>query len=64
MIDRCYCYEKTFAAILALAKKNNWKLEDIQEHLLCGTKCGLCVPFIKDALKTGRTEYGPSEWPK
>jgi len=64
MIDRCYCYQKMFAEIVALAKNNNWNLENIQEHLLFGKKCGLCMPFIRDAIKTGRTEYNPRERPE
>ena len=61
MINKCVCFDKSFSQILALVKEKKWTFEDVQKNLGCGTKCGLCSPYIKDCLKTGCTEYLPTK---
>lgn len=57
MINKCVCFNLTFAEIIEIAKKNNWNLEDIQKNLGCGTRCELCVPYIQISIKTGQKEF-------
>jgi hypothetical protein len=35
--------------------------EELKQHLRFGENCRLCIPFVKLMIKTGRTEFEPSE---
>lgn len=53
-IDKCVCFNISFDTM-----KNN-KCTDINhicELYGCGTKCGMCMPYIKVMLKTGETRF-------
>ena len=53
-IVRCVCFDRTFEEM----KVAGWQsLEDILQETKCGTKCGLCVPYIRRMLDTGETRF-------
>jgi bacterioferritin-associated ferredoxin len=52
-INRCVCRDVTFERLLELAA-GGAGLDDLQRRTGCGTGCGLCVPYIRAALATGR----------
>lgn len=58
-IDRCVCYEITFAEIAtwADAQPTVITLEDVQSQFGCGGGCKLCQPYIACALQTGQTVF-------
>jgi bacterioferritin-associated ferredoxin len=47
----------TFERLLPLARERQWDLEDIRRVTLCGAGCGLCRPYLREMLKTGRTVF-------
>lgn len=55
-VDRCICHGVTFAELLRLARDRGLGLEELSELTGCGTGCGMCVPYIRAALRTGRAE--------
>jgi bacterioferritin-associated ferredoxin len=56
-IDSCYCEQKTFAALIAIAHANNLDLIALSEREGCGTHCGWCVAYLRRGLQTGETAF-------
>jgi bacterioferritin-associated ferredoxin len=56
-IDRCICTGRTFAEALARARTEGWDLEGLRTHLGVGGNCGLCRPYLRQALATGETVF-------
>lgn len=60
MVDRCICESKTFAELLRIAQKEHLTtVEELQDRKLCGTNCQLCIPYVRQALKTGQVSFDP-----
>lgn len=58
IINKCICYELTFADILKACRNFNISnVEDIDEVLGICNKCCTCNPYISESLKTGVTEF-------
>lgn len=53
-IDRCVCFNIPFATI---KQNGNLSLPVIIDLYGCGTKCGMCIPYIKNMIKTGKTSF-------
>jgi len=65
-VDRCICHDVTLAEIKSVAVSIRAELGDCGEDEMierlcdregCGTVCGLCKPYVKLMLRTGRTEF-------
>ncbi len=57
-IDRCYCYEQTFAHLKAVADETDAaSIEALQEHVTFGKNCQLCHPYVNCMLDTGQTIF-------
>ena len=48
---QCICYNHTIQQIVEQAIANCWNIEQIKIHTNCGTACGMCIPYIHDALR-------------
>ncbi len=48
------CRQVMFAELIRLHRETGAGLEELQRRTTCGTGCGLCVPYIRVALATGR----------
>ena len=55
-VDRCVCHNVPFTRLIRLHRETGARLEDLQQQTGCGTGCGLCIPYIQLAIKTGRAE--------
>lgn len=55
-IDRCYCRDLPFADLLVVARQSRCTLDELCERTGCGTGCGLCLPYLRVMLATGRTD--------
>jgi len=55
-VDRCYCREVMFKDLKALAAREGADVDRLGELTGAGTGCGLCRPYIRVMLATGRTE--------
>ncbi len=68
-IDRCYCEDKPFADLLAIATAERLDLPALAAREGCGTHCGWCVAYLRQALRTGETAFSellpkePLEYP-
>ena len=57
-IDRCYCFQTTFAELQAVAEATGSKrVAALQEHVLFGQRCKLCHPYVRRMLRTGTTVF-------
>jgi bacterioferritin-associated ferredoxin len=57
-IDRCYCYEQTFADLKAVADETGSdSVEALQQHVTFGENCQLCHPYVRRMLATGDTVF-------
>ena len=53
-VDRCVCKQVMFAELVRLHHETGEGFDALRERTTCGTGCGLCVPYIRVALATGR----------
>lgn len=57
-IDRCYCYEKSFAELKEVADNTeSATIAQLQEHVTFGENCQLCHPYVRRMLDTGQTTF-------
>lgn len=57
-VDRCVCHAITFQSLKAIAASRGLDFNDLRAATKCCTGCGLCEPYVKLMLRTGRTEFG------
>lgn len=58
-IDRCYCFQQTFARLQKVAEATGADtVEAVQQHVTFGQKCKLCHPYVRRMLRTGETVFG------
>jgi bacterioferritin-associated ferredoxin len=53
-IDRCVCFNVPFETI---KQNGDLSLPVINDLYGCGSKCGMCIPYIKRMMKTGETSF-------
>lgn len=60
-VDRCVCFNVTFARLNAYVESHGGSgavtLEQLQSRFHCGRGCELCVPYIQKMLRTGETSF-------
>jgi bacterioferritin-associated ferredoxin len=57
-IDRCYCFQKTFAELKRVAEAHQARsVEALQAHADFGRQCRLCHPYVRRMLCTGETVF-------
>jgi hypothetical protein len=54
VVDRCVCFDMTFERMLA---EKCGSVEEAGRRWGCGTKCGLCRPYIQLTMETGETRH-------
>jgi bacterioferritin-associated ferredoxin len=61
MITRCVCHDVTFARLRRYADEHEGvDMDALQRAFGCGSGCGLCVPYVRAMLRTGRTSFDPA----
>jgi bacterioferritin-associated ferredoxin len=56
-IDRCICYDRTFAELKSAAETESLQMDEIAKRFGCGSCCGVCRPYIERMLETGETVF-------
>ncbi len=57
-IDRCYCFQRTFAELKSVAARTGaGSVEELQRHVRFGHRCRLCLPYVRRMLRTGQTVF-------
>lgn len=53
-VHECVCHGVSFAELLRLHRETGATVEELSRVTGCGTSCGMCLPYIRVALATGR----------
>lgn len=53
-VDRCVCRQIRFADLIRMHRETGAGFDELQRQTGCGAACGLCAPYIRVALATGR----------
>jgi bacterioferritin-associated ferredoxin len=56
-IDRCVCYDRTFAELKDAADADALGLDELSRRFGCGSCCGVCRPYLERMLETGETVF-------
>jgi bacterioferritin-associated ferredoxin len=58
LIDRCLCRSITFRELHDQAVcKELRTVEALMGEVDFGSECGLCVPYVREMLRSGQIEY-------
>ena len=57
LVSSCICRNVPFAELLPRARAAGWTLTDLIAETGCGGQCGLCRPYLREMLLTGRTAF-------
>lgn len=60
-VDRCMCFDVRIRRILDIIERTGGGLLEAHRQTGCGARCGLCLPYIQVAIKTGHTTL-PVMW--
>jgi bacterioferritin-associated ferredoxin len=56
-VNRCICTNLTFAELIVRAQRDRLTFESLRQCTGAAGDCGLCEPYLKAALRTGRTSF-------
>jgi bacterioferritin-associated ferredoxin len=56
-IDRCYCEQKLFIDLVALARREQLDLSALARQEGCGTHCGWCIAYLRRGLQSGESIF-------
>ncbi len=56
-VDRCICADVPFAALKRMAEERGLGLEGLKRETNCCRGCGLCEPYVRLMLRTGRVAF-------
>jgi len=55
-VSRCVCFRVSFEELLEKAHELDISdVGELRKHIPFGMSCRYCVPYVDEALKTGRT---------
>jgi bacterioferritin-associated ferredoxin len=57
LVTRCICRDMAFESLLPRARAAGWTLADLIRETGAGGQCGLCRPYLREMLLTGRTTF-------
>lgn len=59
LVTRCVCHDLPFARLLETARREGLDFEALSARTKCSTGCGMCGPYVRLTLATGRTAFPP-----
>ncbi len=58
MITRCVCFRRSFVELKRIAAARGVRtVEALQQYVLFGRSCMMCLPYVARMLETGETEF-------
>ncbi|MEO1009050.1 MAG: (2Fe-2S)-binding protein [Planctomycetota bacterium] len=54
-VDRCVCFDRSFEELRDVARTEDLSLDQLSERTNCCRGCGMCKPYVRVVLSTGRT---------
>ncbi|WP_138429130.1 hypothetical protein [Fodinibius saliphilus] len=62
LVTECICHDCSFEEVKDYAEKHELcTVQELREHDICSTSCGLCAPYIEMMLETDQTQFTPGE---
>jgi len=62
-VSSCLCHSCSFEKIKQVAADRDIEtVEQLQEEDICGTSCGMCIPYVEMVLENGQTAFKPGEY--
>lgn len=58
-VNRCVCTGLTFEEIKRRAETLGLDFDALRKETGCAERCGLCEPYVRAMLRTGRTSFRP-----
>jgi len=60
MVDRCVCFDKTFAEMKEVIDAEGiTTFEELKKCFTFAENCNICVPYVELVIKTGKTSFAP-----
>jgi len=56
-VTRCVCHDVTLVQLKAFADEHACDFAALRREFGCGSGCGLCEPYVRAMLRTGRTSF-------
>ncbi|MEM0983021.1 MAG: (2Fe-2S)-binding protein [Planctomycetota bacterium] len=56
-VDRCVCHDVSLEEILRIARADGLDLAQVAARTGCTTGCGMCRPYVRLTLATGRVRW-------
>ena len=57
-ITKCICFDTTFKEMQDIMLKNKINsIEELKKIKTISENCKLCLPYIKEMIRTGKTEF-------
>lgn len=57
-IKKCICYDVTFFEMKKIMEEYEiYTLEELKEVIQVAGNCKMCIPYIKEMIRTGKTEF-------
>lgn len=61
VVRRCVCYDLSFRELRDMAEREGCGIGGLHKKTGIGARCGLCIPYIRLMLLTGKTDL-PVLW--
>lgn len=58
-VSSCICFRTDFTTLKQIASSTSGTLHDLHAATGCGSRCGLCIPYIRLMLLSGWTDLPP-----
>ncbi len=58
-VNRCVCTGLTFAELKLRSEAIGRDFDALRNQTGCAAGCGLCEPYLRAMLRTGRTSFRP-----
>lgn len=55
-VSQCVCHRISFADMKSLVDQTGMGVVELHQTTQCGSRCGLCIPYIRYMLQTGDTD--------
>ena len=56
-VSHCLCLGRSFDDLLKQARRDGLDLDQLMHQTGAGQGCGLCRPYLRQALQTGQTVF-------
>ena len=56
-VNRCICHHLMFTDLKQIAERDRLSFDELIRRTRCCTGCGLCEPYVRLMMETGKTAF-------